>query len=253
VTVRYGDRRAATTACEDVSFTAAPGERLALLGPSGCGKSSLLAAVAGFVRPAAGTVLLDSRPVLRPGPDRMVVFQEFEQLLPWKTVLGNVAFPPRLAGLPRAASDSRAAALVEMVGLGRFAAAYPHTLSGGMKMRVAIARALAAEPRVLLMDEPFAALDALTRRRMQEELIRLWRRLGFTMLFVTHSIEEAVRVGDRVLLLSAHPGRLVAEHAVPPEADFGGRALLVEAIRDRLFAGGEGAMTEEDAEALADA
>jgi NitT/TauT family transport system ATP-binding protein len=183
----------------------------------------------------------------------MVVFQEFDQLLPWKTVTGNVAYPPLLAGLGRAEAERRAAELIGMVGLTRFAHAFPHTLSGGMKMRVAIARALAAEPRVLLMDEPFAALDALTRRRMQEELLRLWERLRFTLLFVTHSIEEAVLLGDRILVLSAHPGRVRARLEVPPPVDQAGRTRLSGEICDMLL-GDAGPDTEEAEEgALADA
>jgi len=147
-----------------------------------------------------------------PGPDRIVVFQEFDQLPPWKTVVENVAFPLRAAAkLSRAEARERALHYLDKVGLGAFADAYPHTLSGGMKQRVAIARALAMQPRVLLMDEPFAALDALTRRKMQEELLRLWDEFRFTLLFVTHSIEEALVVGNRILLLSPHPGRVRAE------------------------------------------
>ena len=147
-----------------------------------------------------------------PGADRIVVFQEFDQLPPWKTVLQNVAFPLRVARkLSRAEARERALHYLEKVGLTAFADAYPHTLSGGMKQRVAIARALAMQPRVLLMDEPFAALDALTRRKMQEELLRLWEEDNFTLLFVTHSIEEALVIGNRILLLSPHPGRVRAE------------------------------------------
>ena len=147
-----------------------------------------------------------------PGPDRVVVFQEFDQLPPWKTVVENVAFPLRAAArLSRAEARERALHYLDKVGLSGFADAYPHTLSGGMKQRVAIARALAMQPRVLLMDEPFAALDALTRRKMQEELLRLWDEFRFTLLFVTHSIEEALVVGNRILLLSPHPGRVRAE------------------------------------------
>ncbi|WP_240655252.1 ABC transporter ATP-binding protein [Rhodovarius crocodyli] len=203
------------TACEGISFSLAEGERLMLVGASGCGKSTLLGAVAGFHAPHAGQLLLDGRPVTQPGPDRMMVFQEFEQLLPWKSVADNIAYPRRLAGTPRAEGRREAETLIAQVGLTGFADAFPHTLSGGMKMRVAIARALAARPRVLLMDEPFAALDALTRRRMQDELLRLWRDFGFTLLFVTHAIEEAVALGSRILVLSPHPGRVQAVLDVP--------------------------------------
>ena len=150
--------------------------------------------------------------ITRPGPDRMMVFQEFDQLLPWKTVLRNVAFPMLVTRrFPRQEIGERALAAIEKVGLTRFRDAYPHTLSGGMKQRVAIARATAMEPDVLLMDEPFAALDALTRSRMQDDLLRLWDDTRFTVLFVTHSIEEAIIVGSRILILSPHPGRVQAE------------------------------------------
>jgi NitT/TauT family transport system ATP-binding protein len=156
--------------------------------------------------------LLDGQPVAGPSPDRIAVFQEFDQLPPWKTVLDNVIFPLRASGrAARAEARERALHWLAKVGLADFAHSYPHQLSGGMKQRVAIARALAMGPRVLLMDEPFAALDALTRRRMQEELLQLWEQERFTLLFVTHSIEEALVVGNRVLLLSPHPGRVRAE------------------------------------------
>jgi NitT/TauT family transport system ATP-binding protein len=187
-------------------------DRFVLLGPSGCGKSTLLKAVAGFIPPVEGEITLDGVPVRGPGPDRIVVFQEFDQLPPWKTVLQNVAFPLRASRrLGRREAAERARHAIDKVGLSSFADSYPHQLSGGMKQRVAIARALAMQPRVLLMDEPFAALDALTRRRMQEELLALWDEVRFTLLFVTHSIEEALVVGNRVALLSPHPGRVRSE------------------------------------------
>jgi len=187
-------------------------DRFVLLGPSGCGKSTLLKAVAGFILPVEGTITLDGLAVRGPGPDRIVVFQEFDQLPPWKTVLQNVAFPLRASGLlGRREASERARHYIDKVGLTPFADSYPHQLSGGMKQRVAIARALAMQPRVLLMDEPFAALDALTRRKMQEELLALWEEVRFTLLFVTHSIEEALVIGNRVALLSPHPGRVRSE------------------------------------------
>ena len=188
------------------------GDRFVLLGASGCGKSSLLKALGGFLTPSEGQILLDGKPVKGPGPDRVVVFQEFDQLPPWKTVRENVIFPLIASGqLNRAEAGERADAMIAKVGLSQFANAHPHQLSGGMKQRVAIARALAMQPRVLLMDEPFAALDALTRRRMQEELLALWEELRFTLVFVTHSIEEALVVGNRIAILSPHPGRVRAE------------------------------------------
>jgi NitT/TauT family transport system ATP-binding protein len=209
VTIAYPTEQGPVTAVDRVSFSVVQGEKFVLLGPSGCGKSTLLKSVAGFVRPAGGAVELEGRPVSRPGPDRVVVFQEFDQLLPWKTVLGNVVYPLRVA---RRMSDADARAqarrFISMVGLDRFADAYPHQLSGGMKQRVAIARSLALDPRMLLMDEPFASLDALTRRKMQEELLGIWEATRTTLLFVTHSIQEAVILGDRILVLSPHPGRV---------------------------------------------
>ncbi|CAD6528286.1 Vitamin B12 import ATP-binding protein BtuD [Paraburkholderia kirstenboschensis] len=212
VSLEYRTRGRIVRATHDVSFDVYGGDRFVLLGPSGCGKSTLLKAVGGFIEPASGTISLDGQIVRGPGADRIVVFQEFDQLPPWKTVLQNVAFPLRVAKkLSRAEANERALHYLEKVGLAGFANAYPHTLSGGMKQRVAIARALAMQPRVLLMDEPFAALDALTRRKMQEELLRLWEEVNFTLLFVTHSIEEALVVGNRILLLSPHPGRVRAE------------------------------------------
>ncbi|AIO67101.1 ABC transporter ATP-binding protein [Burkholderia oklahomensis] len=212
VTLEYRSRERVVRATQQVSFDVYGADRFVLLGPSGCGKSTLLKAIAGFVAPAEGGIALAGEPVRGPGADRIVVFQEFDQLPPWKTVLENVVFPLRAAKkLPRAEAAERARSALDKVGLSAFADAYPHTLSGGMKQRVAIARALAMEPRVLLMDEPFAALDALTRRRMQHELLRLWDDARFTLLFVTHSIEEALVIGNRILLLSPHPGRVRAE------------------------------------------
>ncbi|ACC72741.1 ABC transporter ATP-binding protein [Paraburkholderia phymatum] len=212
VSLEYRTRERVVRATQDVSFDVYGGDRFVLLGPSGCGKSTLLKAVGGFIKPVSGTITLDGETVREPGADRIVLFQEFDQLPPWKTVLENIAFPLRVAKkLSRAEAKERAQHYLDKVGLASFAAAYPHTLSGGMKQRVAIARALAMQPRVLLMDEPFAALDALTRRKMQEELLRLWEEVRFTLLFVTHSIEEALIVGNRILLLSPHPGRVRAE------------------------------------------
>ena len=212
VTLEYGARARTVRATEDVSFDVHEGDRFVLLGASGCGKSSLLRAAGGFLAPASGRFTLDGATISKPGPDRLMVFQEFDQLPPWKTVLQNVMFPLLKArGLPRKEAAERARHWIARIGLERFEDAFPHQLSGGMKQRVAIARALAMQSRVLLMDEPFAALDALTRRRMQEELVGLWQEERFTLLFVTHSIEEALLVGSRILLLSPHPGRVRAE------------------------------------------
>jgi NitT/TauT family transport system ATP-binding protein len=212
VTLQYRTPQHIVTATWRVDFDVLPSDRFVMLGPSGCGKSSILKSVGGFLPPVEGTLTINGRPITKPGPDRMMVFQEFEQLLPWRTVLGNVLFPMRATGRFRGrAAIERARDILDRVGLGKFTDVYPHMLSGGMKMRVAIARAMAMEPDILLMDEPFAALDALTRRKMQEELLALWDQLHFTMLFVTHSIEEAILVGSRILVLSPHPGRVRAE------------------------------------------
>ncbi|VTU20234.1 ABC transporter ATP-binding protein [Variovorax sp. PBL-E5] len=212
VSLEYRTPERVVRATHRVSFDVHEADRFVLLGPSGCGKSTLLKAVGGFVHPVEGEIRLDGRRVAEPGPDRIVVFQEFDQLPPWKTVRQNVVFPLRASGvLGRREAEERALHYLDKVGLARFADVHPHQLSGGMKQRVAIARALAMQPRVLLMDEPFAALDALTRRRMQDELLALWDEVRFTLLFVTHSIEEALLVGNRVALLSPHPGRMRAE------------------------------------------
>lgn len=212
VDIEYRTRERRVRATNDVSFDVWPGDRFILLGPSGCGKSSLLKAAGGFIAPRSGQISLAGTPVSAPAPDRMMVFQEFDQLPPWKTVLENVMFP-LLASRKASRSQAKETALhfLHKVGLAEFADAMPHTLSGGMKQRVAIARALAMKPRILLMDEPFAALDALTRRTMQEELLTLWEEERFTLLFVTHSIEEALVVGSRIVVLSPHPGRVRAE------------------------------------------
>jgi len=212
VNLQYETDNAIVQATREVSFSIYKGDRFILLGPSGCGKSSLLKAAAGFIKPRSGTFTLNGKAISGPGPDRVVVFQEFDQLAPWKTVLQNVVFALRASRtLDKAQAKERAEHYLHRVGLGGFLHAYPHTLSGGMKQRVAIARALAMEPAVLLMDEPFAALDALTRRKMQEELLQLWDETRVTLMFVTHSIEEALVVGNRILLLSPHPGRVRAE------------------------------------------
>jgi len=212
VSLQYRTEQRVVQATQDVSFDVYGADRFVLLGPSGCGKSTLLKAIAGFVAPVSGEIRLESVCVTQPGPDRVVVFQEFDQLAPWKTVRQNVMFSLLASrSMRRKEAEQAALEVLDKVGLARFADAYPHTLSGGMKQRVAIARALAMRPKVLLMDEPFAALDALTRQRMQEELLALWEEIRFTLLFVTHSIEEALVVGNRILLLSPHPGRVRAE------------------------------------------
>jgi NitT/TauT family transport system ATP-binding protein len=212
VTLQYKTVEHLVTATWRVGFEVFASERYVVLGPSGCGKSTLLKAIAGFMHPVEGAMRLAGAPIERPGSDRMMVFQEFDQLLPWKTVLGNVMFPLMVNRvMPRREAKEHARELLAKVNLTRFENVFPHMLSGGMKQRVAIARALAMEPKVLLMDEPFAALDALTRRKMQEELVALWDEVRFTVIFVTHSIEEALLIGNRILVLSPHPGRVKAE------------------------------------------
>ncbi|MCS4510240.1 ABC transporter ATP-binding protein [Xylophilus ampelinus] len=212
VSIDYRTRQRVVRATHRVGFEVHEADRFVLLGASGCGKSTLLKSIAGFIPPAEGRIVLGGTPVARPGPDRVVVFQEFDQLPPWKTVRENVMFPLLASRrVNRREAAERAALYLDKVGLSKFADVHPHQLSGGMKQRVAIARALAMQPRVLLMDEPFAALDALTRRRMQEELLGLWDEFRFTLIFVTHSIEEALVVGNRIAILSPHPGRLRAE------------------------------------------
>ena len=241
VTLQYKTRDHLVTATWRVSFDVHEADRFVLLGPSGCGKSTILKAIGGFIRPVEGEIRLRGKAVVEPGPDRMMVFQEFDQLFPWKTVKQNVMFSLRALGrYSLREAEERALLYIEKVNLSRFADAYPHMLSGGMKQRVAIARALAVQPDILLMDEPFAALDALTRRKMQDELLQLWEDARFTVLFVTHSIEEAILIGSRILVLSPHPGRVRAElnahslgHAEMGRADF---AELNKRIHDMLFA-----------------
>lgn len=212
VTLQYRTPDHRVTATYRVSFDVMRSDRYVILGPSGCGKSTLLKAVGGFVHPAEGVIELGGVAITAPGPDRIMVFQEFDQLLPWKTVVENVMFALTASGrLDRQAARERALHYIDKVNLSKFADSYPHMLSGGMKQRVAIARGMAMEPQILLMDEPFAALDGLTRSRMQDELLQLWDDTKFTVLFVTHSISEAVRLGSRILLLSAHPGQVRAE------------------------------------------
>ncbi|OYX72030.1 MAG: ABC transporter [Rhizobiales bacterium 32-66-11] len=234
VTLQYKTPHLLITATYKVDFNVMKGDRFILLGPSGCGKSTLLKAVGGYMSPTEGEMRLKGHIIRAPGPDRMMVFQEFDQLLPWKTVRQNVAFAleasRRLHGRE---ADERAMHYIEKVNLTKFADSYPHMLSGGMKQRVAIARGMAMEPDILLMDEPFAALDALTRRKMQDELLMLWEDTKFTVLFVTHSIAEAIKIGNRILLLSPHPGRVKAE--LNSVAESPAAAQLEKRIQHMLF------------------
>ncbi|MEV6681681.1 ABC transporter ATP-binding protein [Streptomyces erythrochromogenes] len=222
LSVRYG----AAPVLQKTDLELPAGSFTALLGPSGCGKSTVLGAVAGFVPPATGQVTAGSRPVLGPGPDRGVVFQHYA-LFPWRTARGNVEFALKRLGLQRAERRRRALEALAEVGLADGTDKYPAQLSGGMQQRVALARALAAEPEVLLMDEPFGALDTLTRTRMQRLLRELWQRRGTTVLFVTHDIDEALALAERVVVLGGTPGRVLADHAVPdgpPDPDL--RSLI---------------------------
>jgi NitT/TauT family transport system ATP-binding protein len=239
VTLQYKTEQHLVTATYRVSFDVYSADRFVVLGPSGCGKSTLLKAVGGYMAPTEGAMQLKGQPIHAPGADRVFVFQEFDQLLPWKTVKQNVMFALQSSGKMRGkAADAQAMRYIEKVNLSAFANSYPHTLSGGMKQRVAIARAMAMEPDVLLMDEPFAALDALTRRKMQEELLRLWEDTHFTVLFVTHSIPEAVLIGNRILLMSPHPGQVKGEFNSDGSdpVDPANGVKLSQRIHDVLFA-----------------
>jgi NitT/TauT family transport system ATP-binding protein len=199
---------------QDVSFEVPSGGVAVVVGPNGSGKSSLLRLIAGLISPDRGTITIGDAPVGDADQRVGLVFQE-PRLLPWRRVIDNVAFPLELVGVPAAERRERARTLLDLVGVGAFADAYPHQLSGGMRQRAAIARALAREPEVLLLDEPFSALDALTRERFDAELLDLWQRIGATVVIVTHSIPESVFLGDEVIVLSARPGRVVARVPVP--------------------------------------
>jgi NitT/TauT family transport system ATP-binding protein len=202
-----------TEALRGANLTITRGEFVCLLGASGCGKSTLLRIAAGFEAATAGTVIVANREVTGPGPDRGMVFQDYG-LFPWMTVRRNIAFGPAVRGLKKAEVARIADRFVSMVGLDRFANSFPHQLSGGMKQRVAIARVLANDAKLVLMDEPFGALDAMTRERLQEELLEIWRSTGLTVIFVTHSIEEAILLADRVVVMSHGPGRITEDRRI---------------------------------------
>jgi len=237
VSRRFATRRHDTLALDGVSLSVREGEFVCVVGPSGCGKSTLLNIVAGFERPSAGQMLVDGEPVVGPGRDRIVVFQE-AALFPWLNVRANAEFGLRLAGVPARERRERAREYLELVGLSRFENAFVHELSGGMKQRVQIARSLALSPRILLMDEPFAALDAQTRDTLQEELQAIWARTGTTVIFVTHNVREAVLLADRVVVMSPSPGRIRREVEItlphPRDPDSHGVADYAAAIRDEL-------------------
>ena len=204
-----------------IDLTIRAGEFVTLVGPSGCGKTTLLKAMAGFIRPTEGTIHCDGKLVTAPGRERGVVFQELA-ILPWRTVRRNIGHGLEIAGLPKAEREDKVARLIDLIGLGGFEDRYPHELSGGMRQRVAVARTWAADPDVILMDEPFAAVDAMTRLTLQEELGRLCVATRKTVFFITHSVDEAVFLGDRVLVMTRRPGTIKAEIAVPRGAA-GGR------------------------------
>jgi NitT/TauT family transport system ATP-binding protein len=211
VTLVYDTPAGPVPGVDGVSFDIAQSEYLCLVGPSGCGKTTLLNIVAGFLTPTRGEIRIGGKPVTGHGMDRGVVFQDFAQLFPWRTALGNVAFGLEMKGVGRDEREQIARKQLRLVKLDKFADAYPHHLSGGMQQRVAIARALAYNPSVLLMDEPFAALDALTRDDMQRLLADVWRETRKTVIYVTHNVAEAVYLADRVIVMSPHPGRVKAE------------------------------------------
>lgn len=208
VSITYRSGNKVHTAVQSTSLDIEPGEFVCLLGPSGCGKSTLLNCVAGHVKPSTGQIEIDGQPVTRPGPDRGMVFQQ-HSLFPWKTVRQNIALGPQITGRGDDSPESVANTFLDMVGLSKYGDSYPAELSGGMQQRVGIARALANYPSVLLMDEPFGALDSQTRLMMQEGLLKLWQDFRTTVLFVTHDVDEAVYLADRVLVMSAGPGRVI--------------------------------------------
>jgi len=214
VSVRFGTKGQTTEAASRVSLEVKPGEFVSIIGPSGCGKSTLLNIVAGFLKPSEGEALLDGKPIGGPGADRGVVFQQYS-LFPWMTVRRNVEFGLKMQGLGRNQRESAARTLLGMTGLLSFENHYPDQLSGGMKQRVGIVRALATSPQVMLMDEPFGALDSQTRAVMQEILTNMWQQLQLSVLFITHDIEEAIFLSEKVYVMTARPGRIKAEVPIP--------------------------------------
>jgi len=235
------DGRQPIVAIERFDLAVEDGEFVCLLGPSGCGKSTLLNVIAGFVRPTEGRVTLDGVEVSAPGRDRGVVFQD-HALFPWFRVGQNVEFALKMGGLPRPERERIADRYLDLVGLRAFRAAFPKELSGGMKQRVAIARALAGDPKILLMDEPFGALDAQTRRTMQDEVTKIWTATGKTIVFVTHAIEESLLLADRVVVMSSRPGRIKAVLPVPldrPRSDVAADFVALKAQIQELLRGEE--------------
>lgn len=214
LTKHFDTPKGTVVALEDVSFAVHKREFMTVIGPSGCGKSTLVRILAGLETPTQGEVLVAGEPVSGPGPDRGMVFQSYT-LFPWLTVKENVMFGPRMAGSSSTSAEREARQWIDLVGLSRFENSYPNQLSGGMKQRVAIARALANQPKVLFMDEPFGALDAQTRSSMQSHLLEIWKNVDITVVFITHDLDEAVYLADRILVLDAHPGRVKEMTEVP--------------------------------------
>jgi len=214
VSVQYGTGALAVRALDHASLAFDRGDFICIVGPSGCGKTTLLQTLAGFLAPSSGRVLVEGEAVTGPGADRGVVFQQ-AALFPWMNVMANAGFGPMVRGVGRAERAQRVEHWLRLVGLWEFRARYTYELSGGMQQRLAIVRALCNEPKLLLMDEPFGALDALTREKMQEELHAVWKRSGMTMLFITHSVEEAVYLGTDVVVMSPRPGRIIERIACP--------------------------------------
>jgi NitT/TauT family transport system ATP-binding protein len=217
VTLVYDTPGGRVSAVESVNFSMEQSEFLCIVGPSGCGKSTMLNIIAGFLTPSGGEILIGGNAIAGHSHDRGVVFQDFAQLFPWRTALGNVSFGLEMKGVGKREREEIALEQLKLVGLEKFANYYPHHLSGGMQQRVAIARALAYNPSVLLMDEPFAALDALTRDEMQRLLADVWRETRKTVIYVTHNVAEAVYLADRVIVMSPHPGRVKTEVAIDLE------------------------------------
>jgi NitT/TauT family transport system ATP-binding protein len=213
LTMVFRRRGSSTLVTDDVSFDVKPGEFVSIVGPSGCGKTTLARIIGGLLRPVAGTVKIGDELVHGPGPDRGFVFQQ-DSLFPWRNLVDNVRFGLEIQGMKKRESSARALEMIGLVGLGGFSEHYPHELSGGMRQRANLARALAISPNVLIMDEPFSALDAQTREFMQAELLRVWREQKRTVLFITHQIDEAVFLSDRVIVMSSRPGRIREIHTI---------------------------------------
>jgi NitT/TauT family transport system ATP-binding protein len=234
VSKAFHDSKEPLVALQGVNLEIADGEFTVIIGPSGCGKSTLLYLIAGFDHPSEGSILLDGKLVEKPGPDRGFVFQDYA-LFRWKTVLGNVMFGLLSNGWKKKDAQQKAMEYIDLVDLRGFEDAYPHTLSGGMKQRVGIARALAYDPKVLLMDEPFGALDAQTRKYMQMEMARIWQKMRKTVVFVTHSVIEAVFLADRIVVMTARPGQVkgIIEVDLPRPRDYTGERYL--AVRQQIL------------------